>query len=362
MQTMKRYFMKKGLFALFLLVGAITAGCPSSSERNALINASYDPTRELYKEFNQAFIEHYKKETGENINVEVTHAGSGAQARAVIEGLEADVVTLALAYDIDNIAEKTGGLPMDWQKRLPHNSTPYSSTVVFLVRKGNPKNITEWDDLIKPNVEIVVAHPKTSGVARWAYLAGWGYALKKELGNLKKLHDPDAATEVAAAQTKAKEYITALYKNVKTLPPGARTASQAFVQQGTGDVLLDWENQAELTINEFGREEYEIVVPSVSILAEPPVAVIDKNVDRRGTRKAAEAYLDFLYSKEGQEIVARHYYRPRDEEILKKYTEKGNFVSVEMFTIDEVFGGWQKAQQEHFENGGVFDQIYEVKN
>jgi len=353
--------MRKGLFALSLTVIAFAAGCPSSVERNTLLNVSYDPTRELYKEFNQAFMEHYKKETGESIKIEVSHAGSSAQARAVIEGLEADVVTLALAYDIDNIAQKTGDLPMDWQKRLPYNSTPYSSTVVFLVRKDNPKNIKEWDDLTKPNVEVVVAHPKTSGVARWAYLAGWGYALKKELGDLKKLHDPNAAAEVAAAQAKAKEYITALYKNVKILPPGARTASQAFVQQKTGDVLLDWENQAELTINEFGKGECEIVVPSVSILAEPPVAVIDKNVDRRGTRKVAEAYLEFLYSKEGQEIVAKHYYRPRDEDILDKYTERGNFVSVEMFTIDDVFGGWQKAQQEHFDNDGVFDQIYEVK-
>jgi len=269
------------------------------------------------------------------------------------------VVTLALAYDIDHIAQRTDWLPTDWQKRLPHNSTPYSSTVVFLVRKDNPKNIKGWDDLIRPNIEIVVAHPKTSGVARWAYLAGWGYALKKELGGdfVSKLHDPNAAAEVAAAQTKAREFITALYKNVKILPPGARSASQAFVQQGTGDVLLDWENQAELTINEstVGKGQYEIVVPSVSILAEPPVAVIDANVDKHGTRKVAEAYLEFLYSKEGQEIVAKHHYRPRDKEILQKYSD--NFISVELFTIDEVFGGWQKAQKEHFDDNGIFDQI-----
>jgi len=340
-----------------LLLGLSHAGCPRQNDASiTLVNVSYDPTRELYKEFNQAFIAHYKRETGENVKVEVSHGGSSAQARAVIEGLEADVVTLALAYDIDNIARRTNGLPLDWQKRLLYNSTPYSSTVVFLVRKGNPKNITCWDDLIKPNIEVVVAHPQTSGVARWAYLAAWGYVLKRELGDLKKLHDPNAATEVAAAQGKAKEFITALYKNVKILPSGARGASQAFVQQGNGDVLLDWENQAELTVNEFGKGKYEIVVPSVSILAEPPVALIDTNVDKRGTRKTAEAYLEFLYSKEGQEIVARHYYRPRDEEILKKYAD--NFVEVEMFTVDDVFGGWQKAQQEHFDEGGVFEQIY----
>jgi len=350
--------MKKSLFAPFLLCVVLTIGCSPSDNRNVLVNVSYDPTRELYKEFNEAFKEYYQKETGENVKIEVTHAGSSASARSVIEGLEADVVTLALAYDIDNIAQKTGGLPMDWQKRFPYNSTPYTSTVVFLVRKDNPQNIKEWDDLLKPNVKIIVAHPKTSGVARWAYLAGWGYILKKELGDLKKLHDPDAAVEVAAAQEKAKEFITALYKNVVNLPSGARSASQAFVQNQQGDVLLDWENQAKLTINEFGEGKCDIVVPSISILAEPPVAIIDKNVDKRGTRKVAEAYLNFLYSKEGQEIVAKHYYRPRDEEVLKKYTEKGNFVSVELFTIDDVFGGWQKAQQKHFDDGGVFDQIY----
>jgi len=347
--------MKKRLAVLLLLVVALTAGCKRDTGSITLVNVSYDPTRELYVEFNAAFIEHYKKETGETVRVEVSHAGSSAQARAVIEGLEADVVTLALAYDIDNIAQK-GLLQEDWQQRLPDNSTPYSSTVVFLVRKNNPKNIKAWDDLITPGVEIVVAHPKTSGVARWAYLAAWGYVLKRELGDLKKLHDPDAAEEVAAAQKKAQEFITALYKNVVILPAGARGASQAFVQQRNGDVLLDWENQAELTINEFGKGEYEIVVPSISILAEPPVAVVDEYVNKRGTRKIAEAYLQFLYSEEGQEIVAKHYYRPRNEAILKKYAE--NFVSVEMFTIDEVFGGWQKAQKEHFLDGGIFDQIY----
>ena len=348
--------MKKELTALLLMVIALSVGCPKTSDHNTLLNVSYDPTRELYKDFNRAFIEHYQNATGDTVRIEVTHGGSSKQARAVIDGLQADVVTLAIAYDIDHIA-LSGLLDENWQERLPFNSTPYSSTVVFLVRKDNPKNIKEWEDIIKPGVEIVVADPKTSGVARWAYLAGWGYALKRELGDLSKLHDPGAAAEVAAAQEKAREFITALYKNVRIFPQGARAASQVFVQQRTGDVLLDWENQAELTINEFGRGGYEIVVPSVSILAEPPVALIDKNVDKRGTRKVAEAYLNFLYSKEGQEIVARHYYRPRDEEILQKYAD--NFIlDIELFTIDDVFGGWKKAQQEHFEDGGVFDQIY----
>ena len=357
--------MKKSLTVLFSLIIALTAGCPAPDHR--LINVSYDPTRELYREFNQAFIEHYKNETGETIRIEVTHGGSSAQARNVINGLDADVVTLALAYDIDSIAQHTNLLPTNWQTRLPYNSTPYSSTVVFLVRDGNPKGIETWECLIRPDVEVVVADPTTSGVARWAYLAGWGYILKRELaehGDLyKRLHNPDAAAELAAAQTdidaaqeKAREYITAMYRNVRILPQGARSASQAFVQQNTGDVLLDWENQAKLTINEFGQGRIEIVVPPISILAEPPVAVLDGNVDKRRTRKVAEAYLEFLYTPIGQDIVARHYYRPRDSEILARYQD--NFVDVEIFTIDDVFGGWHKAQREHFEAGGVFEQIY----
>ncbi|MCL2005944.1 MAG: sulfate ABC transporter substrate-binding protein [Planctomycetaceae bacterium] len=357
--------MKKSLIALLCIIIALTAGCPAPNHR--LINVSYDPTRELYREFNQAFIEHYYNETGKTIRIEVTHGGSSAQARNVINGLEADVVTLALAYDIDSIAQHTGLLPPDWQARLPHNSTPYSSTVVFLVRDGNPKNIKSWECLIRPDVEVVVADPRTSGVARWAYLAGWGYILKRELaehGNLyKRLHDPDAAAELAAAQADidaaqetAREYISAIYQNVRILPQGARSASQVFVRQNTGDVLLDWENQAKLTINEFGKGQIEIVVPPISILAEPPVALIDGNVDKRGTREVAQAYLEFLYSPIGQDMVARHYYRPRDAEILAKYRD--NFVEVEMFTVDEVFGGWHKAQQEHFETGGVFERIY----
>ena len=346
-------FMKKRLTILLSLLLALTTGCKPNTGR--LINVSYDPTREFYAEFNAAFIEHYKKETGETVRMTMSHGGSSKQAQAVIAGLEADVVTLALAYDIDHIAQR-GLLPLDWQQRLPHNSSPYFSTVVFLVRKDNPKNIRDWDDLNRSDVSIVVAHPKTSGVARWAYLAGWGYVLQRELGNLERLRDPDAANDIATAQQKAQEFITALYRRVVTLPPGARDASQAFVQQRSGDVLLDWENQAKLTIAEFGRGDYEIVVPSVSILAEPPVAVIDRNVDRRGTREVAEAYLQFLYTKEGQELVAKHHYRPRDEEVLARYADK--FGEVKMFTIDDVFGGWQKAQDEHFGDGGIFDQIY----
>ena len=347
--------MRKGLIVLFLLLVVLTVGCQRESSTK-LVNVSYDPTRELYIEFNTAFIEHYKKQTGETVRVTMSHGGSSVQARAVIEGLEADVVTLALAYDIDHIAQ-SGLLPTDWQQRLPHNSTPYSSTVVFLVRRDNPKNIRDWSDLVKSGVEVVVAHPKSSGVARWAYLAAWGYVLERELGDLEKLHNPAAAEEVAAAQKKAQEFLTILYKdNVKKMASGARGASQDFVNAQLGDVLLDWENQAKLTSEEFGKGDYEIVVPSVSILAEPPVAIIDNNVDRRGTREIAEAYLEFLYSKEGQEIVAKHHYRPRDEEVLAKFADK--FVEVKMFTIDDVFGGWQKAQQEHFGDGGIFDQIY----
>ena len=346
--------MKRGLTILLLLVVALTTGCPRDTGPS-ILNASYDPTREFYAELNTAFIEHYKKETGDSVSIRMSHQGSSAQAGAVIEGLEADVVTLALAFDIDHIATK-GLLARNWQERLPHNSTPYSSTVVLLVRKDNPKNIKDWNDLLRSDVKIVVADPKTSGVARWAYLAGWGYVLKRELGDLNKLHDNDAAGEVAAAQKKAQEFITALYKNVVVLPPGARTASQAFVQQQQGDVLLDWENQAKLTMLEVGVGNYEIIVPSVSILAEPPVAVVDEYVDKHGTRQIAEAYLKFLYTKEGQELAAKHHYRPRDEEILAKYAEK--FAPVTMFTIDDVFGGWQKAQEIHFEKGGIFDQIY----
>jgi len=345
--------MKKVLIVLSLAVMVLTTSCRPPD----LINVSYDPTREFYIEFNRAFAAYYKEnvEPGRNLRITTTHGGSAAQARAVIGGFEADVVTLAIAYDIDMIAAHTDLLPADWQQRLPYNSTPYYSTVVFLVRKDNPKGITCWEDLIRPDIEVVVADPRTSAVARLAYLAAWGYVLQRELGDLDKLHDPDAAEEVAAAQEKAREYITALFRNVRVLEPGARSASTAFLNRGNGDVLLDWENQAKLSINEFGAGRTEIVVPPISILAEPPVALLDRSVDRRGTRKIAEEYLNFLYSPTGQEIIAKHFYRPRDEEVRKRFAD--NFVEVKMFTVGDVFGGWTNAQQTHFEPGGVFEQI-----
>jgi len=353
---MSNVFIKRGLTVLLLLVVVLTAGCPRGAD---LINVSYDPTREFYREFNAAFTAYHKEKTGETIHVRTAHGGSSAKARAVIDGLPTDVVTLALAFDIDNIAQR-GLLSLDWQQRLCYNSTPYYSTVVFLVRQGNPRSILDWEDIIKPDVRVVVAHPRTSGVARWAYLAAWGYVLKRELGDdddwVSKLHDPDAAEEVAAAQRQAQEFITTLYRNVAVLPRGARDASQAFIQQRQGDVLLDWENQAKMTLAEFPGRGYEIVMPSISIRAEPPVAVVDRNVDRRGTRELAEAYLMFLYSETGQEIIARHHYRPRNASVRERFRD--NFAEIELFTIDEVFGGWQAAQEKHFNDGGIFGQIY----
>ena len=303
-----------------------------------LLNVSYDPTRELYVEFNRAFAAAYSKETGKSVEIKQSHGGSGSQARAVIDGLQADVVTLALAYDIDAIASK-GLITADWQKRLPLNASPYVSTIVFLVRKGNPKAIKDWDDLIKPGVEVITPNPKTSGGARWNYLAAWGYAQKK-LGSAEK----------------AKQFIADLYKNVPVLDAGARGSTVTFVERGVGDVLLAWENEAFLAQREFGKDKFEIVSPPLSILAEPPLAVVDTVADKKGTRAVAEAYLRYWYTKEGQEIAARNSYRPRDSEIAKEY--ENSFAKVELFTIDEVFGGWTKAQKEHFAEGGVFDQIY----
>ena len=344
--------------ALFLAVMVIvlSTSCSCRGPDHTLLNVSYDPTREFYREYNEAFIAHYKTiEPDKTIRINVSHGGSSRSARSVIGGAPADVVTLAIAYDIDIIAEQAGLLPADWQQRLPYNSTPYYSTVVFLVRQGNPKNITGWEDIIRPDIEVVVADPKSSAVARLAYLAAWGYVLQRELGDLDKLHDPEAAEEVAAAQDKAREFMTALYNNVKIYPSGARDASQVFLR-GRGDVLLDWENQAQLSINEVGVGRFEIVTPSVSILAEPSVALLDRNVDRRGTRRVAEEYLNFLYSPTGQEIIARHYYRPRNPEVFQRFSD--HFVEVELFTVDDVFGGWHEAQRKHFEPGGVFDQIH----
>jgi sulfate transport system substrate-binding protein len=322
-----------------------------------LTNVSYDPTRELYKDYNEAFIKYWAKEGKQNVTVKMSHGGSGKQARSVIDGLNADVVTLALAYDVEMIAQKSDLMPKDWIKKLPSNSAPYTSTIVFLVRKGNPKGIKDWSDLVKPDVRIVTPNPKTSGGARWNYLAAWGFVLKQELGDLAKLKDPANADAVAKANEKAKAFVTELFTHVKELDSGARGSTITFVQRGQGDVLLAWENEAFLSINELGKDKFDIVVPSVSILAEPSVAVVEKVADKHGTRKTAEAYLQYLYSPEGQAIAAKHYYRPRDakgvpEEFMKQ------FPAVELFTIDDVFGGWEKAQHEHFDDGGVFDQIY----
>jgi sulfate transport system substrate-binding protein len=323
-----------------------------------LLNVSYDPTREFYTDYNAAFAKHWQTESGGKAVVRQSHGGSGKQARSVIDGLGADVVTLALAGDIDAIAEKSKLLPADWQQRLPSNSSPYTSTIVFLVRKGNPKQIKDWGDLVRPGISVITPNPKTSGGARWNYLAAWGFALRLELGDLSKLNQLDAA-EVARAQTKAQAFVTALYHNVPVLDSGARGSTTTFVQRGLGDVLLAWENEAFLSVKEFGADKFEIVAPSISILAEPPVAVVDRNVDKHGTRKLAEAYLNYLYSPEGQEIAARHFYRPRLLEIAKKYEDKSPRIA--LFTIDEVFGGWQKAQKAHFADGGLFDQIYQPK-
>jgi sulfate/thiosulfate-binding protein len=306
--------------------------------QTTLLNVSYDPTRELYQDFNAAFVKYWKAKSGQDVTIRQSHGGSGGQARAVIDGLEADVVTLALAYDVDAVAA-SGLIKPDWQKRLTKNSAPYTSTIVFLVRKGNPKGIKDWGDLTKPGVQIITPNPKTSGGARWNYLAAWGYALRQPGGN----------------DTKAKEFVTALYKQVPVLDSGARGATNTFVQRGIGDVLLAWENEAYLSLEE-APGKLEIVVPSVSILAEPSVAVVDKNVDRKGTRAVAEAYLQYLYSPEGQEIAAKRHYRPRDEKVAAKYAS--SFTSVKLFTVDEVFGGWQNAQKTHFADKGLFDQIY----
>lgn len=306
----------------------------------SLLNVSYDPTRELYQDVNQAFAKQWKAKTGDNVTIKQSHGGSGKQARAIIDGLDADVATLALAYDTDALAEK-GLVDKAWQKRLPHNASPYSSTIVFLVRKGNPKGIKDWGDIVKPGVAVITPNPKTSGGARWNHLAAWGYALKLPGGS----------------EATAKEFLSKLYKNVPVLDSGARGSTTTFVERGIGDVLLAWENEALLAIKELGPDKVEIVAPATSILAEPSVAVVDKVVDRKGTRKVAEAYLNFLYTDEGQDIIAKHYYRPTTEKASKKYAAQ--YPKVKLFTIDEAFGGWTKAQKVHFADGGVFDQIYQ---
>ncbi len=333
--------LRRGLVMLSL---ACAAGAAFAQGKDiSLLNVSYDPTRELYVEFNKAFSAHWKAKTGDTVTVKQSHGGSGKQARSVIDGLDADVVTLALAYDIDEIAEKAKLLPVDWQKRLPNNSSPYTSTIVFLVRKGNPKGVKDWDDLVKPGVSVITPNPKTSGGARWNYLAAWGYSLKKH-GNDEK---------------KAQEFVSALFKNVPVLDSGARGSLTTFTERGVGDVFISWENEAFLAVKELGPEKFDIVVPSISILAEPPVTVVDKNVEKKGTAAVAKAYLEYLYSPEGQDIAGKHYYRPTDPKVAAKYAEQ--FTKVSLFTIDEVFGGWSKVQKPHFGDGGVFDQIYSKK-
>ncbi len=326
---------------LITLAAALIATAASAKD---LLNVSYDPTREFYKEVNTVFAAEWKAKGGEKLNIKTSHGGSGKQARSVIDGLEADVVTLALAYDIDNIAEKGGLLPKTWQKRLPDNSSPYTSTIVFLVRKGNPKGIRDWGDLIKPGVKVITPNPKTSGGARWNYLAAWGWALKQPGGS----------------EATAKDYLTKLFKNVPVLDTGARGSTTTFVQRGIGDVFLSWENEAFLAVNELGKDKFEIIVPSVSILAEPPVTLVDKNVDKHGTRKSAEAYLQFLYSPTGQKLAAKHYYRPRKPELAGP-ADIARFTKANLFTLDSVFGSWAKAQATHFGEGGVFDQITGVR-
>src|SRR4051795_11093628 len=349
---------KKGIFKMatvllssFVLLSGCSSSETSSNETNTengekakesveLLNVSYDPTRELYEAFNKDFAAHWKEETGQTVTINQSHGGSGSQARSVIDGLEADVVTLALAYDIDAIAEQKL-LSADWQQDFDQNSTPYTSTIVFLVRKGNPKGIKDWNDLVKEGVSVVTPNPKTSGGARWNYLAAYGYALQQNNNDDKK----------------ATEFVEKLFKNVEVLDAGARGSTTTFVEKGIGDVLIAWENEALLSLKELGEDEFEMVAPSVSILAEPPVAIVDEVVDRKGTREVAEAYLEYLYTEKGQELAAQNYYRPRDEKVAEKYASE--FPKVELFTIDEVFGGWKKAQETHFNDGGVFDSIYQ---
>jgi len=332
MNRIKKQLMLTGLALLGLALNV-------AGKDLTLLNASYDPTRELYEDVNKAFAQQWQAKSGDKVTINQSHGGSGKQARSVIDGLQADVVTLALAYDIDAIAEKGKLLPLDWQTKLPNHSAPYTSTILFLVRKGNPRGIKDWGDLAHPGVSVITPNPKTSGGARWNYLAAWGYALKRNNGDEKK----------------AREFVAALFKNVPVLDTGARGATTTFVQRGIGDVLVAWENEAILSIKELGKGQLEIVAPTVSILAEPPVAVVEKVARRRGTEAVARAYLEFLYTPEGQEIVARHHYRPRDESVAKKYA--ADFPKIELFTIDEQFGGWQKAQKTHFNEGGIFDQI-----
>lgn len=331
------------LFRKTLIAGAFAATFAATAVAQTvnILNVSYDPTREFYREYNTAFNQFWQEKKGQNVNVRMSHGGSGSQARAVIDGLDADVVTLALAYDVDALRQRAELIPEGWQERLASNSSPYTSTIVLLVRKGNPKNIQDWDDLVGDDVQVITPNPKTSGGARWNYLAAWGYALEKNGGD----------------QEKAFEFVRQIYANVPVLDPAARGATNTFVQRGIGDAFIAWENEAFLSVEQLGQGQFEIVVPSVSILAEPPVTVVDRNVDRKGTREVAQAYLDYLYSDEAQRLAGKHYYRPSNPEIAAEFAER--FPDVNLFTVDDVFGGWQKAQDDHFNDGGHFDSILE---
>ncbi len=357
--------MKPSLFTVLptVVLVVLMGGCNGSADRSSgeaatvtLLNVSYDPTREFYQDFNHSFAEYWRQKTGQVVTIDQSHGGAGKQARAVIDGLEADVVTLALAYDIDAIAQKARLLPTAWQSRLPHNSSPYTSTIVFLVRKGNPKQIRDWGDLVQGDVSIITPNPKTSGGARWNYLAAWGYVLRRELGDLSVLSDASKEAEVTAAQATARAFVAELFQRVPVLDSGARGSTNTFVQRGIGDVLLAWENEAFLATRELAAGEFEMVVPSLSILAEPPVTLVDQFAAKHGTTEVAEAYLEYLYSPVGQQLAAKHYYRPVQVETLSPQ-QRGQFAEVELFTIDEVFGGWGAAQAQHFNDGGVFDQI-----
>ena len=342
MTTHRRHFIKFPL-ALAAASALALSAVPALAQQVNLLNVSYDPTRELYVEYNAAFAKHWKAKSGQDVSIKQSHGGSGKQARSIIDGIDSDVATLALGGDIDALVTNGGLLKADWQKRLPHNSAPYTSTIVFLVKKGNPKGLKDWDDLIKPGVQVITPNPKTSGGARWNYLAAWEYAKRKNGGS----------------DAKAKEFVGKLFQNVPVLDTGARGSTISFVQRGVGDVLLAWENEAFLALKEFGADKFEIVAPSLSILAEPSVAVVDKVVDRKGTRAVAEEYLKHLYSDEGQDIAGRNFYRPTSEKAKAKYDKQ--FPKIALFTIDQAFGGWAKADKEHFADGGSFDQIYTKK-
>lgn len=347
--------------AAIATIGAFsTPGCGSSADPDTksvqLLNVSYDPTRELYRDINARFAAQWREKTGQTVTIKQSHGGSGSQARAVIDGLDADVVTLALAYDIDAIHRQGRKLAADWQKRLPHNSAPYTSTIVFLVRQGNPKHIRDWGDLVRPGISVITPNPKTSGGARWNYLAAWGYELRRQLGGDFARLAAAPPEKLAAAQKSARDFVASIYRNVPVLDRGARGSTNTFVQRGIGDVLLAWENEALLAINELGPDKVDVVVPTVSILAEPSVAVVDTVVDKKGTRAVARAYLEYLYTPPGKELAAKHYYRPRDEQVAARYAQK--FPKLDLFTIDEVFGGWKTAQREHFDDGGIFDQMF----